>query len=233
MQHWTWKWCPNSPNLWSVCPNICQKMWALFEREIFIQTWMLRAACTHMWGNREYWSAAGSAGFGDLSFFFQVFGQEHEIELMPRWLFWRTGLGKDGRKERNHFLWNTICSESSKPTRLSTYQLVSFNLCYLSPLIGEWKYFHRVSSTIMSSSTHNNILGVTLSGDFGDVCTLSDLRPNRSWAIPHNCLIIFSAHNIDRAEAAAAIPSLAMSWPSLQFGSIRGQHLQAVSYMLS
>ena len=165
--------------------------------------------------------------------FFQVFGQEHEIELMPRWLFWRTGLGKDGRKERNHFLWNTICSESSKPTRLSTYQLVSFNLCYLSPLIGEWKYFHRVSSTIMSSSTHNNILGVTLSGDFGDVCTLSDLRPNRSWAIPHNCLIIVSAHNIDRAEAAAAIPSLAMSWPSLQFGSIRGQHLQAVSYVLS
>ena len=130
-------------------------------------------------------------------------------------------------------LWNTISSESSKPTRLSTYQLVSFNLCYLSPLIGEWKYFHRVSSTIMSSSTHNNILGVTLSGDFGDVCTLSDLRPNRSWAIPHNCLIIVSAHNIDRAEAAAAIPSLAMSWPSLQFGSIRGQHLQAVSYMLS
>ena len=82
-------------------------------------------------------------------------------------------------------------------------------------------------------STHNNILGVTLSGDFGDVCTLSDLRPNRSWAIPHNCLIIVSAHNIDRAEAAAAIPSLAMSWPSLQFGSIRGQHLQAVSYVLS
>ena len=53
------------------------------------------------------------------------------------------------------------------------------------------------------------------------------------WAIPHNCLIIVSAHNIDRAEAAAAIPSLAMSWPSLQFGSIRGQHLQAVSYVLS
>ena len=104
---------------------------------------------------------------------------------MPRWLFWRTGLGKDGRKERNHFLWNTICSESSKPTRLSTYQLVSFNLCYLSPLIGEWKYFRRVSSTIMSASTHNNILGVTLSGDFGDVCTLSDLRPNHSWATPH------------------------------------------------
>ena len=232
MQHWTWKWCPNSPNLWSVCPNICQKMWALFEREIFIQTWMLCAACTHMWGNREYWSAAGSAGFGDLSFF-HVFGQEHEIELMPRWLFWRTGLGKDGRKERNHFLWNTICSESSKPTRLSTYQLVSFNLCYLSPLIGEWKYFRRVSSTIMSASTHNNILGVTLSGDFGDVCTLSDLRPNRSWAIPHNCLIIVSAHNIDRAEAAAAIPPMDLRWPSLQFGSIRGQHLQAVSYVLS
>ena len=104
---------------------------------------------------------------------------------------------------------------------------------YISPLIGEWKYFRRVSSTIMSASTHNNILGVTLSGDFGDVCTLSDLRPNRSWAIPHNCLIIVSAHNIDRAEAAAAIPSLAMSWPSLQFGSIRGQHLQAVSYVLS
>ena len=224
---------------------------------------------------------------------------------MPRWLFWRTGLGKDGRKERNHFLWNTICSESSKPTRLSTYQLVSFNLCYLSPLIGEWKYFHRVSSTIMSSSTHNNILGVTLSGDFGDVCTLSDLRPNHSWATPHKIslclarpplpnklipfLIIFlffsfltsledyvimwtwvcanrleqygvlleigslnwfgynlfsnssgdlsrivSAQNIDRAEeAAAALPSLAMSWPSLQFGPIRGQHLQAVSYVLS
>ena len=70
---------------------------------------------------------------------------------MPRWLFWRTGLGKDGRKERNHFLWNTICSESSKPTRLSTYQLVSFNLCYLSPLIGEWKYLRQVSSTIMSA----------------------------------------------------------------------------------
>ena len=195
----------------------------------------LNASCCLYSHVRKPWILVSSriSGIWRFEFFFQVFGQEHEIELMPRWLFWRTGLGKDGRKERNHFLWNTICSESSKPTRLSTYQLVSFNLCYLSPLIGEWKYFHRVSSTIMSSSTHNNILGVTLSGDFGDVCTLSDLRPNRSWAIPHNCLIIFSAHNIDRAEAAAAIPSLAMSWPSLQFGSIRGQHLQAVSYVLS
>ena len=195
----------------------------------------LNASCCLYSHVRKPWILVSSriSGIWRFEFFFQVFGQEHEIELMPRWLFWRTGLGKDGRKERNHFLWNTICSESSKPTRLSTYQLVSFNLCYLSPLIGEWKYFHRVSSTIMSSSTHNNILGVTLSGDFGDVCTLSDLRPNRSWAIPHNCLIIVSAHNIDRAEAAAAIPSLAMSWPSLQFGSIRGQHLQAVSYMLS
>ena len=195
----------------------------------------LNASCCLYSHVRKPWILVSSriSGIWRFEFFFQVFGQEHEIELMPRWLFWRTGLGKDGRKERNHFLWNTICSESSKPTRLSTYQLVSFNLCYLSPLIGEWKYFHRVSSTIMSSSTHNNILGVTLSGDFGDVCTLSDLRPNRSWAIPHNCLIIVSAHNIDRAEAAAAIPSLAMSWPSLQFGSIRGQHLQAVSYVLS
>ena len=194
----------------------------------------LNASCCLYSHVRKPWILVSSRISGIWRFeFFQVFGQEHEIELMPRWLFWRTGLGKDGRKERNHFLWNTICSESSKPTRLSTYQLVSFNLCYLSPLIGEWKYFHRVSSTIMSSSTHNNILGVTLSGDFGDVCTLSDLRPNRSWAIPHNCLIIVSAHNIDRAEAAAAIPSLAMSWPSLQFGSIRGQHLQAVSYVLS
>ena len=34
-------------------------------------------------------------------------------------------------------------------------------------------------------STHNNILGVTLSADFCDVCTLSDLRPNHSWATPH------------------------------------------------
>ena len=195
----------------------------------------LNASCCLYSHVRKPWILVSSriSGIWRFEFFFQAFGQEHEIELMPRWLFWRTGLGKDGRKERNHFLWNTICSESSKPTRLSTYQLVSFNLCYLSPLIGEWKYFHRVSSTIMSSSTHNNILGVTLSGDFGDVCTLSDLRPNRSWAIPHNCLIIVSAHNIDRAEAAAAIPSLAMSWPSLQFGSIRGQHLQAVSYVLS
>ena len=194
----------------------------------------LNASCCLYSHVRKPWILVSSRISGIWRFeFFHVFGQEHEIELMPRWLFWRTGLGKDGRKERNHFLWNTICSESSKPTRLSTYQLVSFNLCYLSPLIGEWKYFRRVSSTIMSASTHNNILGVTLSGDFGDVCTLSDLRPNRSWAIPHNCLRIVSAHNIDRAEAAAAIPSLAMSWPSLQFGPIRGQHLQAVSYVLS
>ena len=194
----------------------------------------LNASCCLYSHVRKPWILVSSRISGIWRFeFFQVFGQEHEIGMMPRWHFWRTGWGKDGRKESYHFLWNTICSESSKPTRLSTYQLVSFNLCYLSPLIGEWKYFHRVSSTIMSSSTHNNILGVTLSGDFGDVCTLSDLRPNRSWAIPHNCLIIVSAHNIDRAEAAAAIPSLAMSWPSLQFGSIRGQHLQAVSYVLS
>ena len=185
MQHWTWKLCPNSPNLWSVCPNICQKMWALFEREIFIQTWMLCAACTHMWGNREYWSAAGSAGFGDLSFF-KISGKNMKLEWCRVDIFEGQGEGVPfGRKESYHFLWNTICSESSKPTRLSTYQLVSFNLCYLSPLIGEWKYFHRVSSTIMSSSTHNNILGVTLSGDFCDVCTLSDLRPNHSWATPH------------------------------------------------
>ena len=147
----------------------------------------LNASCCLYSHVRKPWILVSSriSGIWRFEFFFQVFGQEHEIELMPRWLFWRTGLGKDGRKERNNFLWNTICSESRKPTRLSTYQLVSFNLCYLSPLIGEWKYFRRVSSTIMSASTHNNILGVTLSGDFCDVCTLSDLRPNHSWATPH------------------------------------------------
>ena len=147
----------------------------------------LNASCCLYSHVRKPWILVSSriSGIWRFEFFFQVFGQEHEIELMPRWLFWRTGLGKDGRKERNHFLWNTICSESRKPTRLSTYQLVSFNLCYLSPLIGEWKYLRRVSSTIMSASTHNNILGVTLSGDFCDVCTLSDLRPNHSWATPH------------------------------------------------
>ena len=98
MQHWTWKWCPNSPNLWSVCPNICQKMWALFEQEIFIPTWILRAACTHMWGNREYWSAAGSAGFGDLSFF-KFSGKNMKLEWCRVDIFEGQGEGRtEGKK---------------------------------------------------------------------------------------------------------------------------------------
>ena len=182
MQHWTWKWCPNSPNLWSVCPNICQKMWALFEREIFIQTWMLCAACTHMWGNREYWSAAGSAGFGNLSFF-KISGKNMKLEWCRVDIFEGQGEGVSfGRKESYHFLWNTICSESNKPIR--DWAHINWSLLVYFSFDRRMKVF-APSELHDHVSTHNNILGVTLSGDFCDVCTLSDLRPNHSWATPH------------------------------------------------
>ena len=85
--------------------------------------------------------------------FFQVFGQEHEIGMMPRWHFWRTGWGRSFRKERklSFSLKYHLLRKQQTHTRLSTYQLVPFNVWYISPLMGEWKYLRQVSSTIMSA----------------------------------------------------------------------------------
>ena len=71
---------------------------ALFEREIFIQPWIHRAWCTHMWGNREYWSAAGSAGFGDLGFF-KFSGKNMKLEWCRVDIFEGQGEGRtEGKK---------------------------------------------------------------------------------------------------------------------------------------
>ena len=137
---------------------------------------MLRAACTHMWGNREYWSAAGSAGFGDLSFF-KFSGKNMKLEWCRVDIFEGQGEGRTEGKKVIIFFEIPSAQKAANP---QDWAHINW-----SPLIGEWKYLRRVSSTIMSASTHNNILGVTLSGDFCDVCTLSDLRPNHSWATPH------------------------------------------------
>ena len=72
---------------------------------------------------------------------------------MPRWHFWRTGWGRSFRKERklSFSLKYHLLRKQQTHTRSSTYQLVLFNLRYLPPLMGEWKYLRQVSSTTMSA----------------------------------------------------------------------------------